>query len=93
MKKNLLEILKYTSFIILGVFICEFFTRDQKKSKIESILEIIEVINSLKDFLYKCAVFKPLAIIVISVAESVINIEVNISKACSFSLQNLTING
>ena len=42
MKKNLLEILKYTSFIILGVLISEFFTRDQKKSKIESILKIIE---------------------------------------------------
>ena len=42
MKKNLLEILKYTSFIILGVLLSDFFTRDQKKNKIESILKIIE---------------------------------------------------
>ncbi len=42
MKKNLLEILKYTSLIILGVLLSELFTNDQKKSKIESILNIIE---------------------------------------------------
>ena len=42
MKKNLLEILKYTSFIILGVLISDLFSSDQKKSKIESILKIIE---------------------------------------------------
>ena len=42
MKKNLLEILKYTSFIILGVLLSDLFTSDQKKSKIESILKIIE---------------------------------------------------
>ena len=42
MKKNLLEILKYTLFIILGVLISDWFSSDQKKSKIESILKIIE---------------------------------------------------
>ena len=42
MKKNLLEILKYTSFIILGVLLSDLFTHDQKKNKIESILQIIE---------------------------------------------------
>lgn len=42
MKKNLLEILKYSSFIILGVLLSGLFTQDQKNSKIESILKIIE---------------------------------------------------
>ena len=42
MKKNLLEILKYTSFIILGVLLSGLFSQEQKNSKIESILKIIE---------------------------------------------------
>jgi carboxyl-terminal processing protease len=56
MKKNLTDILKYTSFIILGILLSEWLTNNQKNSKIESILKIIEKnyvdsidINSLYD--------------------------------------------